>query len=71
MSLGKSAWKETRQRLQELLSNTCPILKDNNELQKQYVIKIINLFFTNIISRAFVEQKEAIMHLPAQIGEIN
>jgi hypothetical protein len=45
MSLGKSAWKETRQRLQELLSNTCPILKDDNELRKQYVIKIIDLFF--------------------------
>jgi len=43
MSLGKSAWKETRQRLQELLSNTCPTLKDNAELRNQYVINIINL----------------------------
>jgi fumarylacetoacetase len=53
MSLGKSAWKETRQRLQELLSDTCPTLKDNTELRNQ----------------AFVEQKEAQMHLPAQIGD--
>jgi hypothetical protein len=43
MSLGKSAWKETRQRLQELLSNTCSTLKDNNELRKEYAIYIINL----------------------------
>ncbi|CAF0970627.1 unnamed protein product [Adineta steineri] len=35
MSLGKSAWKETRQRLQELLSDSCKILKDNNDLRKQ------------------------------------
>ncbi|CAF1116460.1 unnamed protein product [Adineta steineri] len=53
MSLGKSAWKETRQRLQELLSDSCKILKDNNDLRKQ----------------AFVEQKDANMHLPAQIGD--
>ena len=49
MSLGKAAWKETRQRLQELLSDSCTTLKDNNELRKQYVIKITNiLFFINI-----------------------
>ncbi|CAF3209772.1 unnamed protein product [Rotaria sp. Silwood2] len=53
MSLGKAAWKETRQRLQELLSDTCTTLKDNDELRK----------------KAFVEQSEAKMHLPAQIGD--
>lgn len=53
MSLSKSAWKETRQRLQELLSNNCSTLKDNEQLRKQ----------------AFVEQNEATMHLPAQIGD--
>ncbi|UJR13364.1 hypothetical protein I4U23_000381 [Adineta vaga] len=53
MSLGKSAWKETRQRLQELLSKDCSTLKDNDQLRKQ----------------AFVEQTEATMHLPAQIGD--
>jgi hypothetical protein len=48
MALGKSAWKETRQRLQELLSKNCPTLKDNNELRKQYVINIIHrLLFCN------------------------
>jgi hypothetical protein len=35
MSLNKAAWKETRQRLQELLSDSCTTLKDNNELRKQ------------------------------------
>ncbi|CAF0895010.1 unnamed protein product [Adineta ricciae] len=53
MSLGRSAWKETRERLQELLSKDCPTLKDNDQLRKQ----------------AFVEQADAIMHLPAQIGD--
>ncbi|CAF1343187.1 unnamed protein product [Adineta ricciae] len=53
MSLGRSAWKETRERLQELLSKDCPTLKDNDQLRKQ----------------AFVEQNDAIMHLPAQIGD--
>jgi hypothetical protein len=49
MSLGKSAWKETRQRLQELLSNTCTTLKDNNELRKQYVINKISFFFLSTL----------------------
>jgi hypothetical protein len=73
MSLGKSAWKETRQRLQELLSNTCSTLKDNNELRQEYVIHINQsfLFFIRCLInlRAFIEQSEAQMHLPAQIGE--
>jgi RNase P subunit RPR2 len=49
MSLGKSVWKETRQRLQELLSSSCPTLKDNSELRKKYVIKIkmIFIYLTN------------------------
>ena len=37
MALGKAAWKETRQRLQELLSNNCSTLKDDQDLQKKYV----------------------------------
>lgn len=36
MALGKPAWKEARQRLQELLSNSCPTLKDDDELRKKY-----------------------------------
>jgi hypothetical protein len=49
MSLGKAAWKETRQRLQELLSNTCSTLKDNTDLRKQYVINITYTFLINIL----------------------
>ena len=36
MSLDPSAWKETRQRLQELLGKECPILRDNQELRQKY-----------------------------------
>lgn len=56
MSLGRSAWKETRERLQELLSKDCPTLKDNDQLRKQYVIEISDAFcvvlliFNNLIN---------------------
>ncbi len=52
MSLGKEAWSEARQTVQKLLSNDCPTLRDDVELRK----------------RAFVSQKDAHMHLPANIG---
>ena len=53
MSLGQSGWKETRSRLQELLSKDCPILRDNQELCKKCLIDI----------------SKCKMHLPAQIGD--
>lgn len=53
MGLGIAAWKEARQRLQNLLSEDEPTLKDNSELRE----------------RAFVLQADAIMHLPAKIGD--
>ena len=39
MSLDPSAWKETRQRLQELLAKECPILRDNQELRQRYSMR--------------------------------
>ncbi|CAF0754411.1 unnamed protein product [Brachionus calyciflorus] len=53
MSLGHLVWKEARLRLKELLSEDCPILRDNSELRQQ----------------AFLERSKCIMHLPAQIGD--
>lgn len=53
MSLGHLAWKETRARLHELLSNSCPTLKDDLELR----------------SKAIIEQSKCKMHLPAEIGD--
>jgi len=53
MDLGSGAWKELRGRLQELLSNTCNELKENSQLR----------------ARALVAQRDATMHLPANIGD--
>lgn len=53
MSLGRAAWKETRETLKNILSKDKPILRDNQELRK----------------KAFVRRDECIMHLPAQIGD--
>ncbi|XP_066988037.1 fumarylacetoacetase [Macrobrachium rosenbergii] len=53
MSLGSTAWKEARSRLQTLLSADNPILRDDQQLR----------------AVAFVPQKSATMHLPAEIGD--
>merc|ERR1719309_1637059 len=53
MALGRDAWKEVRERLQQLLSI------DNNELQGDEALR----------KRAFVAQSSAEMHLPAEIGD--
>ncbi|KAL3287596.1 hypothetical protein HHI36_002065 [Cryptolaemus montrouzieri] len=53
MGLDKNCWLEARNTLQHLLSGQNPILRDNPELK----------------SKAFVKQNDAIMHLPAKIGD--
>lgn len=53
MALGKAAWKETRQRLQELLSNNCSTLKDDQDLQKKYVRTRV-FFLSLFLSRSLV-----------------
>ncbi|XP_076012002.1 fumarylacetoacetase [Genypterus blacodes] len=53
MALGYKAWKEARRTLQGLLSVNQNTLKDDVSLR----------------SRAFVNQSEATMHLPAEIGD--
>lgn len=53
MGLGKSAWQEARSTLQEILSAEDPVLRDNTDLRH----------------RAFVNQSQATMHLPASIGD--
>ncbi|XP_061185436.1 fumarylacetoacetase-like [Saccostrea echinata] len=53
MGLGCAAWTEARSTLQRLLSNQEPLLCNNKDLR----------------FRAFVPQSEAIMHLPARIGD--
>lgn len=53
MSLGHLAWKETRSRLQDLLSENNPTLRDNTELRES----------------ACVDRSKCVMHLPAQIGD--
>ncbi|XP_052084469.1 fumarylacetoacetase-like [Mytilus californianus] len=53
MGLGRAAWKEARATLQKILSSNEPLLKDNADLR----------------SRAFVDQGQATMHLPANIGD--
>ncbi|XP_066152444.1 fumarylacetoacetase isoform X2 [Euwallacea fornicatus] len=53
MALGTAEWKEARERLQNLLSEDEPILRDDAELRQ----------------RAFILQSDATMHLPAQIGD--
>ncbi|CAG8488137.1 34859_t:CDS:2 [Racocetra persica] len=52
MSLGKPVWQATRKFLQVILSEDNPELRDNKELRNQ----------------AFIPQKLAKMHLPANIG---
>ncbi|KAF7283964.1 fumarylacetoacetate hydrolase [Rhynchophorus ferrugineus] len=53
MGLGLPAWKEARETIQKLLSENVPLLKDDAVLRE----------------RAFVSQEDAIMHLPAKIGD--
>ncbi|XP_043991844.1 fumarylacetoacetase isoform X3 [Gambusia affinis] len=53
MSLGYEAWSEARRTLQNLLSDNESTLRDNVSLR----------------SRAFVSQSEAMMHLPANVGD--
>ncbi|RNA26932.1 fumarylacetoacetase [Brachionus plicatilis] len=53
MSLGHLFWKETRARLQELLSESCPTLRDDKELR----------------AKAIIDRSKCKMHLPAQIGD--
>ncbi|KAH7715548.1 fumarylacetoacetase [Aphelenchoides avenae] len=53
MALPKAAWTEARQTLEKLLSKDEPTLRNNQDLR----------------SKAFVNQSEATMHLPAEIGD--
>ncbi|KAI2800997.1 hypothetical protein BLOT_013524 [Blomia tropicalis] len=53
LALGHHYWHEARQTLIQLLSKDCATLRDNQELRK----------------KAFVLQTEALMHLPANIGD--
>lgn len=53
MGLGRAAWQEARATLQQLLSAQEPLLSNNKDLR----------------ARAFVPQSDAIMHLPAKIGD--
>ncbi|XP_069622586.1 fumarylacetoacetase isoform X1 [Ranitomeya imitator] len=53
MALGRSAWREARQTIHQLLSATEPTLRDSKELR----------------ARAFVPQSLAKLHLPANIGD--
>jgi hypothetical protein len=55
MALGRPAWSETRQTLQKLLSKDEPTLRENVALRE----------------KAFVPQKDATMHLPAEIGSLS
>jgi len=53
MGLGPKAWSEARRTIQDLLSAGTTTLQGNEDLKK----------------RALVLQSEAVMHLPAQIGD--
>ncbi|KAG5891101.1 hypothetical protein JTB14_036992 [Gonioctena quinquepunctata] len=53
MALTPKAWKEARETIQSLLSEGNPTLQSNPDLRK----------------RAFTSQSDAIMHLPAKIGD--
>ncbi|XP_040270312.1 fumarylacetoacetase [Bufo bufo] len=53
MALGRNAWREARQTLQQLLSAMEPTLRDSRELR----------------ARAFVPQSTAKLHMPADIGD--
>jgi fumarylacetoacetase len=52
MSLGRPVWKETRLRIQNLLSKDEPKLRDDTELLKKALIPLSSVR----------------MHLPAKIG---
>lgn len=52
MSLGKSVWTATRRSLQQTLSKDEPRLRDDADLRQ----------------RVFTAQKDAMMHLPINIG---
>ena len=53
MSLGRAAWKETRECLKSILSKDNAILRDDQKLR----------------DKSFVKRNECIMHLPARIGD--
>ncbi|XP_060566997.1 LOW QUALITY PROTEIN: fumarylacetoacetase-like [Ruditapes philippinarum] len=53
MGLGRAAWTEARETIQECCQANEPILRDNAALRQ----------------RAFVSQTEAVMHMPAKIGD--
>ncbi|KIH52780.1 putative fumarylacetoacetase, partial [Ancylostoma duodenale] len=53
MALPRTAWIEARSTIQKLLSDDVTTLKENPELR----------------AKAIVSQKDAIMHLPAKIGD--
>jgi fumarylacetoacetase len=53
MSLGRSAWRATRERLQDLLAADASELRDNSELR----------------AKVFHAQKDVAMQLPARIGD--
>jgi fumarylacetoacetase len=53
MSLGNVAWRETRSRIKDLLSNSNPTLRDNTELRQ----------------KALINRSTCKMHLPADIGD--
>ncbi|XP_052812952.1 fumarylacetoacetase-like [Mya arenaria] len=53
MGLGRAAWSEARQTIQNLLSADTPTLRDNASLRE----------------RAIVPQSSATMHVPARIGD--
>lgn len=53
MGLGRAAWREARDTLQKILAAEDNTLRDN----------------TGLRSRAFVNQNQATMHLPARIGD--
>ena len=53
MALGSAAWKEARETITDLLSAGVATLRDNEAVRKE----------------ALVSQKDAKMHLPAEIGD--
>lgn len=53
MARGTAVWRETRARLQQLLDENTPTLRDDAALRRQ----------------ALVPRQQAIMHLPAHIGD--
>jgi len=53
MALGRPAWKEARGVISTLLSVSEPTLRDNQALRHE----------------ALLVQKDAVMHVPAQIGD--